>query len=127
MDSGINDTIMKVKEVFKRKQSNCGYNRAKQPIWLTDYGKDNFEWLLARGLLVESKRRFAGESEMWKYYEFTTIGVWLNEWYNNSLGDFLYYYVFHLYQFRIWWERLMIKFGKRYAWQEYEDVDLNDI
>ena len=78
-------------------------------------------------MLRESDKRYTGESLVWKYYEFGTIGIWLNTWYNNTLKDFLYYYVFHLYQFRIWWERIAAKCGKRYAWQEYENVNIDEI
>lgn len=118
---------MRLKEVFKTKQSLCGYYRANERVWREDYGTMKFDWLKEHKMICESKQRYVGESMVWEYYQFTKVGRVLQNWYNNSLGDILYYYVFHLYQFKIWWQKLMIKFGKRYAWQEYEDVDLNDI
>jgi hypothetical protein len=118
---------MKAKDVFKTPQSNCGYYRANELVWSNDYSTEKLDWLWSHGMLCESKKRYPGDSTVLKYYAFTNKGRWLQNWYKNTFGDFLYYYILHLYQVKIWWQRLMIKFGKHYAWQEYEDIDLNEI
>lgn len=117
---------MKRRDVFKIKQRGIGYNRARMIVWVQDYGAAAFAWLLQNGYLRESDVRFKGEDPDEQYYEFTERAVWLHRWYSNTVFDFFFYY-FHIYQFRIWWQRLMIRFGKRYAWQDYLDVEPKDI
>lgn len=119
--------IMTRKDVFKTKQQGIGYNRARMTTWVQDYGAAAFAWLMQSGYIRESDIRFRGEDPDDKYYEFTERAVWLHRWYENTVFDFLYYYVFHLYVVRHWWQRLMIRFGRRYAWQDYLDVEPKDI
>ena len=118
---------MRVREVFTTKQSLCGYYRANERVWREDYGTMKFDWLISHKMIRKTSERYTGESLVWDYYKFTKVGRVLQNWYNNSLGKFLYYYVFHLYQIVIWWQRIRIRFGKRYDWQEYDGVNLNEI
>lgn len=118
---------MKRNEVFKIKQQGIGYNRNRVDVWVDDYGIDAVSWMLENGYLKRSKKRYRGENPTHVYYEFTFKGVWLCRWYECSVWDFLYYYVFHLCFVRYCWERLMIRFGKRYAWQDYLNVEPKDI
>ena len=119
--------IITKRNVFKMQQRGIGYNRARIDVWVDDYGCDAFEWLLVNGYVRESYVRFRGENPDEHYYEFTERAVWLHRWHANTVFDFLYYYVFHLYEVRLWWQRLMIRFGKHYAWQDYLDVEPKDI
>ena len=119
--------IITRKDVFKIEQQGIGYNRARVHVWVQDYGAVAFAWLIQNGYVRESDVRFRGEDPDEQYYEFTRRGVWLHRWHENTVFDFLYYYVFHLYEIRLWWQRLTIRFGKRYAWQDYLNVEPKDI
>lgn len=119
--------IIVKKDVFRIKQRGIGYNRARLDVWVEDYGIDAMRWLLENGYVKCSDKLYRGESPIYYYYEFTFKGVWLQRWHSESVFGFLYYYVFHLYEIHLWWQRLMIRFGKRYAWQEYDGVEPKDI
>lgn len=118
---------MRRKDIFKIKQCGIGYNRAMVDVWVEDYGARNVGWMLSEGYLRRSDKLYKGENPDDEYYEFTERAVWLHRWYSESVFGFLYYYVFHLYEIRHWWQRLMIRFGKRYAWQDYDGVEPKDI
>ena len=115
------------RQILKIKQQGIGYNRNRVNVWVQDYGVDAMCWLIENGYVRRSEKLYRGEDPRGVYYEFTFKGVWLHRWHECTVFDFLYYYVFNLYEIRLWWQRLMIRFGKRYAWQEYLDVEPKDI
>ena len=104
------------------------YNRAPERTWKNDYDDLQMKYLWDHNMIKYDDTRYFGEFEFYKYIQFTKKGKLWNDWYSCTLKEYLYYYVFKIPSIKIFYQKIMIKvFHKHYDWQDYVDVDIDDI
>lgn len=124
--------------ILNEKERNGKYSimapidyRARKYEYEKFYTKEQLNYLFEHNIIQEYEPVGANWEhtgiKRGDYYEFTNYGKKLRIWYATSLKDYLYYYVFHLYNIPIYWHKFMIKFGKHYDWQEYQGLNINEI
>lgn len=103
--------------------------RAPRSRYEEAYSKEQIEYLFKNNLLQKYEPcgacwEYPGMEEYW---EFTKRGIMMRKWCTHTIKEYLYYEVFHLYNIKLYWQKLRIKLGHKYPWQEYEDVDISEI
>jgi hypothetical protein len=103
--------------------------RARRENYEKAYTKDQLEYLFSHGLLEKYEPCNASWEYpgMGEYWQFTDKGKKLRNWYTSTYWDYLYYYVFHLYKVKYWWQKFRIKCGHHYDWQNYSGLSLDEI
>jgi hypothetical protein len=117
------------KEAHQRKNLRLSfYARHNANTWYEDYTPEQMTWLWEHKHIQWSKPMAEfGESEYRKYIEFTNKGRKWHNWYSCSLWQYIKYYVIRVSWWKSQWCKIRIKMGHHYAWQEYSDLDLNEI
>ena len=62
-----------------------------------------------------------------EYWQFTNKGRFWRIWYTTPLWLLIKVYVIRVYWFKHKWQKLRIKMGHRYDWQDYVGLDTSEI
>ena len=93
------------------------------------YTKEQIDYLFFHSLLekYEPCGAFWEYSGMGEYWQFTNKGRFWRIWYTTPLWLLIKVYVIRVYWFKHKWQKLRIKMGHRYDWQDYVGLDTSDI
>jgi len=93
------------------------------------YTQEQIDYLWDHGMLEEYQKCGATWERPWmgEYWEFTDKGKRWRIWYTTDLWTLIKIYVLRVYWFKYKWQKLCIKFGHHYDWQDYEGVSLDEI
>ena len=126
---------MKRKEAFQRKNVDFLherlYGRAEATLWYYHYTKEQLDYLWYHGYIKWFKPFIElGESATTEYITFTKVGHrWHNFYMRESMREYLYYYMFIPCKHFVmrYWHKLRIACGHHYAWQEYDNLTIDQI
>ena len=86
------------------------------------YTKEQLNYLLLHGMVEYYKPCGASwEKPDTKYMQFTKKGKRLRRWYTTKFWDYVSIYVLKKYWWRKMLTKLLVKLGKKYAWQDYDE------
>ena len=92
------------------------------------YTEDQIAYLWYHGMLEEYQKCGATWERDWEeYWQFTDKGRFWRTWYTTDLLTLIKIYVLRVYWFKYKWQKLRIKFGHHYDWQDYDGLDISDI
>ena len=92
------------------------------------YTPEQIKYLFEHHLLQEYVKTGASwERSYYDYWEFTDKGKRLRIWYNSSLWYLFKVYVIKWYWWKCKWQNFRIACGHRYAWQDYDNIDLDTL
>jgi len=92
------------------------------------YTQEQIDYLWQHRMIEEYKKCGATWERGWvNYWQFTDKGKCWRIWYTTDLWTLIKIYVLRVYWFKYKWQKLRIKFGHHYDWQDYEGVSLGEI
>ena len=124
----IKENYKKIKEICNRlERANC-YFRHPKTDFIKVLGQERVDEMLSHGWLKNSPQlaqAWADFSE--PCYEFGNLFRRVFNFFVTPKWLWFKVYVLQFWRVKIWWQKLMIKCGKHYTWQEYEGVNLDEI
>lgn len=92
------------------------------------YTEDQIAYLWDHRMIEEYQKCGATwERPYEEYWQFTDKGRRWRVWYTTPLWLIIKIYVLRVYWFKYKWQKLRIKFGHHYDWQDYEGLDISEI
>ena len=108
---------------YKLNNNNC-YYRHPQQNFVDTLGQDVVDKLVKMKYLKHSP----STKSWWDYtndcYEYSNKFRRLFDFIVTPFWLWFKIYVMHIYTFKRMWQKLMIKFGKHYDWQDYQGYDI---
>lgn len=120
-------TYLEIKEISKKLYNNSCYFRHPKSDLVKYLGQETIDKLVEIGFLKDSP----STGKHWDYkedcYEFTRKFKNIFSFIILPFWIWFKYNVLHIAFFKHIWQKIRIKCGHHYDWQDYEGVDLNDI
>lgn len=92
------------------------------------YTKEQIDYLWSNGMLEKYHKCGATWERDWEeYWQFTNKGRFWRIWCTTPLWLLIKVYVIRVYWFKHKWQKLRIKMGHRYDWQDYVGLDTSEI
>ena len=116
-----------IKEISKKLENNCCYFRHPKSDFVKYLDHETVDKLVEIGFLKDSPHIEFVQDYSEDCYEFTKK---FRRIYNFIITPFWLWmklYVFHWHIVEHFWHKLRIKCGHHYDWQDYEDIDLDEI
>ena len=117
------------KEAHQRRNLRTSlYARHKTEDWYKDYSLEQMRWLWGHKHIQWSEPMIElGERKNDTYLEFTEKGRKWHNWYSCTLLEYIKYYIIRIGWWRSQWQKLRIKCGHHYDWQDYAGVNIDEI
>lgn len=117
------------KEAHQRKNLSFSfYARNREVMWYQDYSDEQLIWLFSHKHIQWSNPMVnLGENEKDTYIEFTEKGRKWHDWYSCTLWQYIKYYIIKVGWWKFQWQKLRIKCGHHYDWQDYVGANIDEI